>query len=363
MNVGILGGGQLARMIILDGLRLGLSFRVFDEKLHSATKDIVDCHEGSFLDEQALKKFAEGLDVVTCEFENIPAKTIEILTNYVPCFPCAEAFSAAQDRLIEKDMLCSLGIETTQYHSITSADDIEKIAKSFSFPLIIKSSRLGYDGKGQRTVKEAPKLAEAWDELGNCDAIAEAFVNYDRELSIVGVFGRGGETAHYPLVENDHENGILVSTLAPAAVNDELTQMAKTIVDKIAKHYGYVGVLVVEFFQVGDKLLVNEIAPRVHNSGHWTIEGAVCSQFENNLRAVCGFPLGSTEVKFTTISYNILSKLPKLSQVLEGEGAYLHLYDKSEKDLRKIGHITYCNHQNDSLDSFLENVASTRKNS
>lgn len=354
MKIGILGGGQLARMMILDGKRLGFSFRVFDEKLHSSTKELAPCHTGSFLDREALKNFAEGLDVITCEFENIPADTIDILSEYVPCFPSSVAFSVAQDRLSEKDMMASLEIGTTKYQSISSLDDLEIVKKDFSFPLLIKSRRLGYDGKGQKKVTDPSEIADAWSEIGSCDAIAEAFVNFERELSIVGVYGRNGKKKHYPLIENVHENGILVSSFAPADASDDLNKLAQEMIDKIAEKCGYIGVLVVEFFQVGNTLLVNEIAPRVHNSGHCTIEGAVCSQFENQIRAVSGMPLGCTEMRFSTISYNILSKLPDTASVLGQTGAHLHLYDKEESDLRKLGHITFCNYKQLPIEEFLK---------
>ena len=221
---------------------------------------------------------------------------------------------------------------------------------------------MGYDGKGQKKVNDLSGLESAWDELGNVPSVAEAFVNFDREVSIVAVYGRNSERSHYKLIENEHRDGILVSSVAPADASDEINLKAQKIVDTIAEHYGYVGVLVVEFFQVGKKLLVNEIAPRVHNSGHCTIEGAICSQFENHLRAVCGFPLGDTTFTKTVASFNILSKTPELKDVVEMKNAHLHLYDKEEKDMRKIGHITFCNHQDADLKTFLnESFESAKK--
>jgi 5-(carboxyamino)imidazole ribonucleotide synthase len=210
------------------------------------------------------------------------------------------------------------------------------------FPLIIKSRHLGYDGKGQRVVKKASELAKAWNSIGKCEAIAESFVSFDREVSMIAVYGRNGESKYYPLVENEHKNGILVKSSVPATSSHAIARRAREIVDIIANHYQYVGVLVVEFFQLGEDLLVNEIAPRVHNSGHWTIEGAATSQFENHIRAVCGLPLGKTDMKGPTVSYNILSELPQIASVLEKDGAHLHLYGKSPEKLRKLGHITHC---------------------
>ncbi|OVE80362.1 hypothetical protein BVY02_00350 [bacterium J17] len=275
MKVGILGGGQLARMMILDGLRLGLSFRVYDESKHSSTEEFSDYCVGALDDKAKLLEFSKGLDVVTCEFENIPASTLEIMGKNTQCYPPYEALAAAQDRLDEKKMLQSLGIATAEFYPVSDKSDLQPAGEALGFPLILKTRRSGYDGKGQRVVKDSNQLETAWSEIGERPAIAEGFVNFIRELSIIAVFGKNAQSAYYPLVENEHENGILVKSMAPAEAKETISKQARAAVDAIAKHYSYVGVLVAEFFQVGDKLLLNEIAPRVHNSGHWTIEGAL----------------------------------------------------------------------------------------
>lgn len=342
MKIGILGGGQLARMMILDGLRLNLQFRIFDAHPHSSTEGLGEFVQGDLLDEAALSAFSEGLDVISCESENIPGETLRILSKYCPCYPGPEALSIAQDRLHEKEMLQSKGIQTTKFAAIESLDDLYSAGEQFSYPLLLKQRQLGYDGKGQKLIQDKDGAKNAWQELSGAALIAEQFVNFDRELSVIGVFSRTGEQAIYPLVQNEHQAGILRKSTAPAPNTANVEEQAHSIIKSIASAYDYVGVLVVELFQVGDLLMVNEIAPRVHNSGHWTIEGADTSQFENHLRAIAGLPLGSCKARGISTMLNILSSSSSLESYLDDSEVNVHLYNKEAREGRKLGHITKC---------------------
>jgi 5-(carboxyamino)imidazole ribonucleotide synthase len=340
MKVGILGGGQLARMLILDGSRLNMSFRIYDAKPHSSTADLVEFHTGDFLDEDSLLQFAKGLDVITSEFENIPAKTLEILERSLPCYPGWKALSTAQDRLSEKSMFNELAIPTTKFFAVSEKSDLLEAAGALGYPFVLKQRSLGYDGKGQCVLRDETELDVAWEDLGAAPLIAEEFIRFERELSCVAVFGRNKEIVTYPLIENVHENGILKTSTAPAKVSEDIASQARHAITSIAKQLEYVGVLVVEFFERDGELLANEIAPRVHNSGHLTIEGATTSQFENHLRAIAGLPLGATAINSTVVMHNIISDIDPLASYLQDESVSLHLYNKEPAPGRKLGHWT-----------------------
>ncbi len=239
MRLGILGGGQLARMLILDGLRLNLSFRVYDKAPHPSTMHLAEFHQGDWDDEEALARFAEGLDVVTSEFENVPASTIDFLRKTVPCYPRPQSFAVAQDRLREKDLISSLGIKTTNYRSVDTEAELIQASEELGYPFVVKQRRLGYDGKGQSVVRNEAERSSAWKQLGGAALIAENFVSFDRELSIIGVFGKADEARFYPLVENEHRAGILYKSTAPALKTNAVESKARDIVSAIARACDY----------------------------------------------------------------------------------------------------------------------------
>jgi 5-(carboxyamino)imidazole ribonucleotide synthase len=312
--VGVIGGGQLGRMLALAGIPLGLSFRFLDPSPDAPAAEVGELLVGAYDDPALLDRLAAGADVVTYEFENVPVSAAE----RVRAVPAAAALEASQDRLVEKQLFRRLGIPTPRIE-----DEVE------TFPAILKTRRLGYDGKGQR-------LVETWEGPGPSHVLEER-VSFDRELSLLAVRGRDGDTRFWPLVENVHEDGILRTSRAPAA--DAPQAEAEEYATKLLDELGYVGVLALELFDVGGRLLANEFAPRVHNTGHWTIEGAATSQFENHVRAVLGLPLGSTESRPSAM-FNLVGAVPSAEDVLRIPGAHLHLYGKEARPGRKLGHVT-----------------------
>ncbi len=313
--VGVIGGGQLGRMLALAGIPLGLSFRFLDPSPDAPAGAVGELLVGAYDDPDLLDRLADGAAAVTYEFENVPVEAARL----VGAVPAPAALEAAQDRLVEKRLFRRLGIPTARID-----DEVER------FPAILKTRRLGYDGKGQRLVQTRPGTDPRH--------VLEERVLFDRELSLLAVRGRSGETAFYPLVENVHEEGILRSSRAPAA--DAPQAEAEGYATRLLDDLGYVGVLALELFEVGGRLLANELAPRVHNSGHWTIEGAATSQFENHLRAILGRPLGSTAVRGEVVLLNVIGTEPDTDAVLAVAGAHLHLYGKEPRPGRKLGHVT-----------------------
>lgn len=340
MKLGILGGGQLARMMALAAYPLNIKCSFLDPAKDACAGPLGQLIVNNYDDESGLKQLAEKSDCVTFEFENVPAATLKSLAEQVPVYPPYKALLTTQDRLTEKNLFKKLGIGTAPFAEVNNLQDLEKAISELGRPAILKTRRLGYDGKGQAVIRENTQLSEAWQSIGEVPATLEGFVPFDREVSIISVRAKNGETRFYPLIENIHRNGIL--HLSTVLENDSLQpqaeSMAKTLIDEL----DYVGVLVLELFQVGDKLLANEFAPRVHNSGHWTIEGAFTSQFENHVRAVCGLPLGDTNAKGPCAMVNLIGSLPNAEEVLKVPGASLHLYDKEPRESRKIGHVTVC---------------------
>ncbi len=315
MIVGVIGGGQLGRMLALAGVPLGLSFRFLDPSPDAPAAEVGELLVGVYDDPALLDRLADGAAVVTYEFENVPVEA----ARRVGALPGPAALEAAQDRLVEKQLFRRLGIPTAPI------DDEVTV-----FPALLKTRRLGYDGKGQRLVETRPG-----SDPGH---VLEGLVPFERELSLLAVRGRNGETRFYPLVENVHAEGILRSSRAPAA--DAPQALAEDYATRILDELGYVGVLALELFDTGGELVANELAPRVHNTGHWTIEGAATSQFENHLRAVLGLPLGSTEARGPSLMLNVLGNPPDTSAVLALPGAHLHLYGKEPRPGRKLGHMT-----------------------
>ena len=341
MTIGILGGGQLGYMLALAGYPLGLHFRFLDPSPEAPVGRIANRVTADFNDEQALEKFSHGLEVVTYEFENVPVAAAKFLAERVPVYPAADALEEAQERLREKRLFRRLEIPTTEFAEIATRKDLDAAVKQVGLPAMLKTCRMGYDGKGQWLLRTAEDVEKARAEFPDVPLILEKFVPFARELSILGVRGRSGEIAFYPLIENHHRGGILRLSLAPAPnLRANLQQEAENAARKLLKALGYVGVLCIEFFEVDGRLLANEMAPRVHNSGHWTIEGAVTSQFENHLRAILGMPLGSTAAAGVSAMINLIGEIPNSAEVLGVSNAHLHLYGKEPRAGRKLGHVT-----------------------
>jgi 5-(carboxyamino)imidazole ribonucleotide synthase len=342
MRVGVLGGGQLGRMLGLAGIPLGMRFHFLEPAPEPPAGAVGELIPGEYTDPTALDLLMEVVDLVTYEFENVPAaSTARLLDAGMTVLPPPVALAVAQDRLREKELFGELGIPTPRYRCVDSEEDLREGASELGFPAILKTRRMGYDGKGQVVIRGPDDLERAWTELAPRGALLlEGFVAFQRELSVVAVRGRDGQVSAYPLVENLHQGGILVRTTAPAArVTPELAETAERYVRLVMEKLGYVGVMALELFQDGEVLLANEVAPRVHNSGHWTQDGARVSQFENHLRAVTGLPLGSTRAVGHTVMLNLLGSLPPLEAVLREPLAHLHLYGKKERPGRKVGHI------------------------
>jgi 5-(carboxyamino)imidazole ribonucleotide synthase len=341
MTIGILGGGQLGYMLALAGYPLGLHFRFLDPSPEAPVGRIAHRVTADYNDEQALEKFANGLEVVTYEFENVPVDTARFLAERVPVYPPSLALEEAQDRVREKQLFRKLGIEAAEFAEVASAEELDAAVKRIGLPAVLKTCRMGYDGKGQWVLRTAPDVEKVRAELPGVPLVLEKFVEFTREVSILGVRARTGEMVFYPVIENHHRGGILRLSIAPAPnLTAELQEMAESATRKVLEALEYVGVLCIEFFEVGGKLLANEMAPRVHNSGHWSIEGAVTSQFENHLRAVMGLPLGSTAVMGHSAMVNLIGELPEAAEVLKVANVHLHLYGKEPRPGRKVGHVT-----------------------
>jgi len=350
-NVGILGAGQLGRMLALAGYPLGHRFRFLDPASDSPAGLLADHLAFGYADTSTLEQFANGLDVVTYEFENVPVDAARHLERIVPVYPPPVALEKAQDRFVEKTFFSELGIPTPKF-TINGLDNGLPDENGLGFPAVLKTRRMGYDGKGQSIVHSQAELAA---EKGvNC--ILEEFVSFDRELSIIAVRNKSGETKFYPLIENHHRDGILRLSLVTGNVSAELQKQAEEYATKVMSGLQYVGVLTIEFFEKDGRLLANEMAPRVHNSGHWTIEGAITSQFENQVRAVTDAPLGSTSLLGMCAMVNLVGTLPDETSILEIEGAHLHLYDKAPRPKRKIGHITLVERDVETLNKKLDEI-------
>jgi 5-(carboxyamino)imidazole ribonucleotide synthase len=339
--IGILGGGQLARMLALAGLPLGERFAALDPSSSSGVRDLAHLIVGSYEDPAALDWLAEHCDVVTHEFERVPAASARRIAERTPVHPNPHVLDVAQDRLSEKELFARIGLDTPAFATASTRAELDAAVSSVGVPAVVKTRREGYDGKGQVVVRADADLDRCWDALGGKDLIAEAWVDFDRELSVLAARSTVGETVFYAVVENLHRGGILRVSRAPApALAPELQSAAESHARSVMTELDYVGVMAIELFQVGGRLLGNEMAPRVHNSGHWTIEGAITSQFANHLRAITGRPLGSTRPLGHAAMVNLIGTLPNLDEVLRVEGAHLHLYDKEPRPGRKLGHVT-----------------------
>jgi 5-(carboxyamino)imidazole ribonucleotide synthase len=356
--IGVLGAGQLGRMLALAGYPLGLRFAFFDESADAPAGHLGDLTVGRWDDVAALDAFAERVDVVTYEFENVPVAVAERLSARAPVFPPPRALDVAQDRLKEKSLFRNLAIGTAPFATVDSREELEAAVAEIGFPAVLKTRTQGYDGKGQRVLRRADDLASALAALGSRSLLLEGFVPFDRELSILAARSRTGETAYWPLIENVHRDGILRLSTAPAPdVPQELADQAVAIAENVLEALDYVGVLAIELFQHEGRLLANEMAPRVHNSGHWTIEGAKTSQFENHLRAVLGLPLGPTAVSGVSAMVNLIGQVPDEAAILGIPGAHLHLYGKAARPGRKLGHVTLVEKERGALAAELARVA------
>ncbi|WP_271167607.1 5-(carboxyamino)imidazole ribonucleotide synthase [Hansschlegelia plantiphila] len=346
-TIGVLGGGQLGRMIALAAAPLGLKVHIYAPDAHSPAFDVAaERTVAPYEDETALAMFAESVDVVTYEFENVPAETARLVAQHKPLFPGEKALATTQDRLTEKTFLRNLGLPTPNFASVDDRASMAAAVAAVGRPAVLKTRRFGYDGKGQTLVREGVALDAALQMMGGQPAILEAFVPFRAEVSVVAARGRDGGFATFDIVENRHENHILRSSHVPAAVKPETAASAIAIARKIAQALDYVGVFAVEMFLVdgptGERVVVNEIAPRVHNSGHWTIEGAATSQFEQHVRAIAGWPLGATTTRGRVTMTNLLgAEANRWRELLAEPGTAVHLYGKGEpKPGRKMGHVT-----------------------
>ena len=343
-TVGILGGGQLARMMALAGAPLGLRFLVMDTEPDACAGQFAPLLVGDYRDQAALAEFAAKVDVTTFDFENVPAESAQWLAARVPVFPNPRALALAQDRLAEKTLFAEIGIPLPPFADVPDRTALDAAIAAVGTPCILKTRRLGYDGKGQFRLRDAGDADAAWAALGAQAArvglILEGCVAFERELSVVAVRGRDGGFATWPVTRNWHVDGVLSASLADARVDATTAANAVAHARAVADRLDYVGVFALELFQCDGVLLANELAPRVHNSGHWTGDGAQTSQFANHLRAVMGLPLGETSLIAATAMLNLIGALPELRSLLALPDLHLHLYGKQEKPGRKLGHLT-----------------------
>jgi 5-(carboxyamino)imidazole ribonucleotide synthase len=338
MKIGVIGGGQLGRMLALAGTPLGMRFAFLDPAPDACAAALGEHLQGEYSDQEQLRQLASTVDLVTFEFESVPAETVAFLSSFVPVYPSADALRIARDRWFEKSLFRELGIPTPEFADIQSQADLDAAVASIGLPAVLKTRTLGYDGKGQKVLRSPGDVAGAFAELGCVPCLLEGFVPFTGEVSLVAVRARDGQTRFYPLSHNNHEAGIL--TLSVASSDHPLQGLAQDYLSRVLDKLDYVGVLAFEFFEVDGGLKANEIAPRVHNSGHWTIEGAECSQFENHLRAIAGLPLGSTAKVGESAMVNFIGEVPPVEQAVAIEGCHLHHYGKAFKPGRKVGHAT-----------------------
>ena len=346
-TIGILGGGQLGRMLALAAAELGLNCHIYAPEADSCAFDVARAKTcAPYEDETALARFASAVDVITYEFENVPAATADFLTSHKAVLPNHGTLATVQDRLPEKEFVSRLGIGTAAFAKVGSFDELKSAAASVGLPAVLKTRRMGYDGKGQAAIRSEREIEAAWNAIGKAPAILEQFVPFEREVSIIAARGAKGDVVAYDVVENLHRDHILHRSTVPARIPGPLAGHAAVIATKIAEALQYVGVLAVEMFVVDERgklrLLVNEIAPRVHNSGHWTIDGATASQFEQHIRAVAGWPLARPRRLGRVEMTNLIGdEVNDWAKYLAEPGACLHLYGKGEpRPGRKMGHVT-----------------------
>jgi 5-(carboxyamino)imidazole ribonucleotide synthase len=353
-TVAVLGGGQLGWMLGLAGIPLGLEFRFLDPSPDAPAQALGPLVVGALDDESALRKVAKGAGLATFEWEGVPAASARLVADTVPVMPSPVALEVAQDRLAEKEMFLRLGIPTAGFAAVEGLDELWAAIADVGLPAVLKTRRGGYDGKLQAVLRAPDDVEEAWSGLPRVPLIVEERVEFEREVSVVAVRGFDGAIRCWPVVANVHRDGILRLSRAPTpGLTDELQALAEAISARVVEALEYVGVLAIELFEVDGELFANELAPRVHNSGHWTIEGAVTSQFENHLRAIVGWPLGSTAARGVSAMVNCIGALPDVHDVLAVPGAHLHDYRKAPRRARKLGHVTITAPDVDTLDERL----------
>ncbi|RDE08047.1 5-(carboxyamino)imidazole ribonucleotide synthase [Pelagibacterium lacus] len=345
-TIGILGGGQLGRMLSLAASRLGMRTHIFCPDAASPAFDVTPWKTvADYGDVAALRAFAGAVDVVTYEFENVPLATARVIAEHVTLYPGPRALEVSQDRLAEKGFLSHAGVAIAPYHPVRAADDLPAAVDAIGLPAVLKTTRLGYDGKGQRILRSPGDAEAAVAEIGGVDLVLEGFVPFEKEISVIVARGRDGAAVTYDPAENVHANHILKTSTLPAAISPAAAAMARDIATRIAQALDYVGTMGVEFFLVADgeapELLVNEIAPRVHNSGHWTEAVCVTDQFENHIRAICGWPLGQTTRLADVVMENLIgNEIADIAGLAAAPGVRPHVYGKAEARAgRKMGHV------------------------
>jgi 5-(carboxyamino)imidazole ribonucleotide synthase len=345
-TIGILGGGQLGRMLAIAAARLGLKTHIYSDQGDEPAFAVAASRTvASYADQDALARFAASCAVVTCEFENVPAETLEAAARVAPVLPRAKSFAIAQDRLTEKDFLTGLSVPVAPYARVDTLEDLRRALSRVKLPALLKTRRFGYDGKGQILIRAEDEMSAALEAIGHAPALIEGIVLFEREISVIVVRGQDGALQFYDAVENVHQGGILAISRAPARIAQALAVEARTIAGKVAEALSHVGVLCVEMFErAGEKpeLIVNEFAPRVHNSGHWTLDACLTSQFENHVRAICAWPLGETARHSDAVMTNLIgSDVERWREFAAEPGTAIHLYGKTEaRQGRKMGHIT-----------------------
>jgi len=343
-TIGILGAGQLARMLAQAGKPMGLEFIFLDPAKDACAAEFGEHIRADWDDETALKKLGKCSDVVTFDFENVPESSASLIESLCPVYPPPRALFKSQDRLREKTMMQELGIPVAPFQAVASRPDLVAAVEKIGLPCVLKTRRLGYDGKGQLVLRFQEDMERAWQVLGDHELICEGFVPFDAECSIIAARGQGGQTVYWPLTQNLHRDGILALSRAPA-FDMQLQTHAEALVRHLLDYLDYTGVLALELFLKDGELLANEFAPRVHNSGHWSIDGACTSQFENHLLAICGLPLGDTRNKSPALMFNLLGEMPKCAgqQAFDpttNGAVHWHDYHKTARAGRKIGHVT-----------------------
>lgn len=351
-RIGVLGGGQLGRMLGLAGAPLGFHFFFLDPAADACAGATGELLQADFSDAVAARELAAQVDVATFDFENVSEATAKAVQEICPLYPAPNALAAGQDRMSENGLFTGLGIQVPAYHPVSSRTDLLEGLEKLGYPAVLKTRRLGYDGKGQAVLRDSEDLERAWQRLGESELILEAFIPFQAECSMLAVRGTGGEVRTWPLTRNVHSNGILKLS-RPGGLDDALQVKAEEKVKALLEHFDYTGVITVEFFLINGELLVNEFAPRVHNSGHWTIDGSTCSQFENHLRAISGMPLGDTDMTAYSLMFNWIGEMPDMDKALAIPGLHWHDYGKAPRPGRKIGHATLTA---DSLDSLKLNA-------
>ncbi len=339
MRIGIIGAGQLGRMMALSGIPLGLQFTMYDRSADVPGAAVAPIVTGAFDDHRRLARFARSVDVVTFDWENVPVESVRAIAKLVPVWPPPRALAVAQDRLSEKRLFQRLGIPVAPYAAVNTQGDLARAIAVLGTPGILKTRRLGYDGKGQALLRRPADADAAWRQLQGHALVYERFVNFSREVSLIAARDRAGRCAFYPLASNVHEGGILVETRAPYR-STRLQRTAEHHHRRLMRALGYAGVLCVEYFVERGVLIANEMAPRVHNSGHWTIEGAATSQFENHIRAIAGLPLGGVHPRGHSVMVNLIGRMPPARRLLGLPGVHCHDYGKSPRPGRKLGHLT-----------------------